>query len=211
MKGHLSTELISGYIGLTLHLMEKSIFNDVNVIIGIVGIVVTILLFLIPYFLGAFKKPRLEITMQRGRLLRTPEGIMPRNDVVADGYIDRRQALRLMKLQWNISIVIRNHSDVTAYKPKLSFIKGGFEIGAIPQKPITNADEIALIGSYTSIVTEADDFITNFDEEFERIFNRLKLVVEFRNNFGTTYYTRYTYSDKVNKITWLKPKGFKGV
>jgi len=109
-----------------------------EILIGIIGLVLTILIALIPYFkkkYGDRPKLEIEINMESGSSL--PIGLSHKNDT-SNGYIEIVDVIQIFEVQWKMNLRIRNFSDLAAYYTKLSYMTDSpmfTALDKLPNKP----------------------------------------------------------------------------
>jgi len=183
-----------------------------EIAIGIFGLILAVALALIPYFKKKYAdRPRLEIEMNPNGGSSSPKGLSPKNDV-SSGHIDRDEAIQVFELTWKINLKIRNNSDIAAYYAKMFYAKGSprfTELDKFPTKPILNSDDITLAGKYISFEECKGTERTRVNGT-PKIFSNLKIILQYQNNHGITFYSLYDHGQNEikNKHLKSKPKEF---
>lgn len=184
-----------------------------EILLGLGGIVITVLIALIPYFKRRYgDRPKLEIEIQYRSGSSSPRGISPKTDT-SKGYIEADEAIRVFELEWRLAFIIRNNSDVATYYPKWHYLKDSIQVTALeklPNKPILNSADISLTGKFRKFEESLGQQRTQTNG-IPADFNRLKIVLEYQNSHETKFYSLYEHADKEkpNKHLNKRPKDLK--
>jgi len=196
-----SITIISEFIVLTLSILWYLQTNEYEPLIAIIVTSVALISSLLSRY---YVRPKLVLHKQKNHWGRSPKGYTANNPQIIRVGIDNPE--QYWELHWNYHLEIRNNSSVTAYYigidydnlPPKTYVKG--EIGKI--EPLTPHEkrifEIKLIQNITGNHIEADNYLkTNADILTAKLIIKLK----YKDEDGTTYYTKYNWVKDENKLT----------
>lgn len=189
-----------------------------EIVIGIVGIVVGVLIAIIPYIRRKyFLRPELTIEIIRDGGSSSPRGISSKNEVNEEGYIDGNNAIRVFELTWRFKIRITNNSDLTAFYPELEFNPNGPKFKLIDKlnslQPIKPTEPVELKAEYNKYEEKTGKERTNVGKDLPTEFEDLGLLLGYQNSKKSKFYTLYDFYGDGNKNIFLKkrPKEYKGL
>ena len=172
-----------------------------EIAIGIIGLILAIALALVPYLKKKYgDRPRLELEINHNGGSSSPRGLSPKNDI-SKGYIDRDDAIQVFELTWKMKLKIRNNSDIAAYYAKMYYTKDSprfTELDKFPTKPILNSDDITLTGNYRTF-EECKGCQRTKIGGTPKTFVDLKIILQYQNSHGTTFYSLYDHGQSENK------------
>lgn len=187
-----------------------------EIVIGIAGIVVGILIAVIPYFRRKyFLRPELTIEIIKDGGSSSPRGLSAKNKVNEEGYIDGHTAIRVFELTWRFKIRITNNSDFTAFYPHLEFNPNGPKFKIIDKlnslQPIKPTEPIELKAEYNKYEEKSGQDRTNVGRHMPPEFEDLGILLEYQNSKKSKFYTLYDYNTDGNKNRFLKrrPKEYR--
>ncbi|MGB4772784.1 MAG: hypothetical protein WBP58_15070 [Chitinophagaceae bacterium] len=176
-----------------------------EVIIGIVGLVVAILISIIPYYRKKkTERPRIDIMVFLKKGSSRPLGLSDKNDF-SQGYVDSDSAVRWFQLEYIFEIKIVNNSDYLAYYPRLfvdSTANGFSRIDSIPPLPISNLNPITLSANYIKLEECCGSKRSNV-KEFPDDLKSVRLLLEYKNNHKKVFYTLYTFDENGGRNTLI--------
>ena len=188
--------------------------ETLNVIIGISGLIIAVLLALTPYLKKVyFTGPELTIELMPDGGSSGNRGLSQKNDV-SKGYIERDKAIYVFEVTWNVILKITNNSEITAYYPKLSFLNQQLSFSRLEQldinKPIQGNEQILLKGSYT-MFEECEGKNRTKINGLPENFKDLKILLEYKNPYKKNFYTIFSNTENTNENKYIrhKPKEFK--
>src|SRR6201995_2357558 len=88
----------------------------VATILTAIGVIVAIITLLVTY---KWERPELTIEFRGNGGHSSPMGHSNKNVPGADGFYDGNNAILIIEMLYNLQIVIRNNSELTAYYPKI--------------------------------------------------------------------------------------------
>jgi hypothetical protein len=187
-----------------------------EIIIGIAGVVVGILVAVIPYLRQKYVlRPELTIEILKNSGSSLPRGLSTKNKLNEEGYIDGQTAIRVFELTWRFTIRITNNSDLTAYYPELEFNPNGPKFILIDKlnslKPLKPAEIVELKVEYRKYEEKTGQERTKVGKEVPNEFSDLELLLGYLNSKKSKFYTLYDYNGDYNRNRFLKkrPKEYK--
>jgi hypothetical protein len=188
--------------------------DPLSIILGILGLIITVLLALIPYFRKVyFIGPELTIELMPDGGLSMNRGLSGKNDT-SKGYVEGNTAIYVFEVTWKVNLKITNNSHITAYYPKLNYLNQQLSFTRLDKldinTPIQGNEQILLKGTYVMYEevngkerTQPNGLPANFDD--------LKILLEYKNPHKKSFFTIYSNSNDTekNKYTRKKPKEFK--
>lgn len=181
--------------------------------IAIISLIVGVVIALIPYLWKKFiAKPELTIEIKDIHGSSWQEGISNKNDI-SKGYIDGNNAIYISEVTINCIVIIRNSSPYTAFYPNLIMEPNVASFTKIDNlnnlKPIVSAEEILLKAVYVKF-EECKGGDRSSLSKFPNEIKDMRLLLEYKNSFGTAAHTLYKHSsEKKNIFLFRKPKEFK--
>lgn len=187
-----------------------------EILIGIAGIVVGILVAIIPYLRRKyFLRPELTIEIIKDGGMSSPRGLSSKNKVNEEGYIDGNTAIRVFELTWTFKIRITNNSNLTAFYPELEFNPNGPKFTLVDKlnslNPIKPAETVELKVEYRKFEERTGQERTNVGKEMPEEFNDLGLLLCYQSPKKSKFYTLFNFYDDGNKNSFIKkqPKEYK--
>lgn len=182
-----------------------------EILIGIAGIVVGILIAVIPYFRRKyFLRPELTIEIIKDGGSSAPRGISEKNKIGEEGYIDGQTAIRVFELKWYCKIRITNNSDLTAFYPELEYNPNGPKFKMINDlnklQPIKPNEPIELKAEYSKYEEKTGQERTNVGRDMPPEFADLEILISYQNSQKSKFYTLYDNSTDGNKNRFLKKR-----
>ncbi|HEY1025581.1 MAG TPA: hypothetical protein VGE26_10480 [Sphingobacteriaceae bacterium] len=107
----------------------------------------------------------------------------------------------LLKIQ-PVRIIVSNHSEITAYSTRILFEKSfrGF-------KKVDTLDAFEPMRGREIRIVDAE-YALNGSEVLPADLLNMKILIEYKNPFKSSFYTFYTHQDRRNKRLRIKPSGF---
>jgi hypothetical protein len=188
--------------------------NPLSIILGILGLIITVLIAMIPYFRRVyFIGPELTIELVPDGGSSTNKGLSGKNHT-AKGYVDGNNAIYVFEVTWKVNLKIINNSNITAYYPKLNYLNQQLSFSRLEtldsNKPIQGNEQILSVGKYVMSEevngnerTQINGLPDNFDD--------LKILLEYKNPNKKRFYTVFSNSNHTEKnvYTRKKPTEFK--
>lgn len=184
-----------------------------NIILGTIGLISTVLIALIPYFRKTyFIGPELTIELEADGGFSLNKGLSSKNDI-SNGFIEIDSTIYVYEVTWKINLKITNNSNIIAYYPELNFLNqqvGFTHLERLDKNiPIKENEQITLKGTYMMYeeVAGKDRTATN---GLPPNFNNLKILLSYKNPDKRKFYTFFTNS-KTNIKNFYKrrkPKEF---
>lgn len=182
-----------------------------EILIGIAGIVVGILVAIIPYLRRKyFLRPELTIEIIKDGGMSSPRGLSARNTVSEAGYIDGHTAIRVFELTWKFRIRITNNSDLTAFYPELEFNPNGPKFTLIDKlnnlEPIKPAETLESKVEYRKFEEKTGQERTNIGKEIPEEFNDLGLLLAYQSPKKSKFYTLFNFYGDGNKNSFIRKR-----
>jgi hypothetical protein len=177
-----------------------------EIILTIVGLILTVLLALIPFFRNKYaNRPRLEMQLLKKGGSSHQLGISQKNDF-SKGELDAITVIRVFELKYRFELKIVNNSDYVAYYPRLiaDVNRNNFtNIDPLPKHPITNSSEILLKAEFVTM-EECSGFQRSDTSKFPKELEGVKILLEYQNTHKTKFYTLFTIYENGNENTLLR-------
>ncbi|MCB0746131.1 MAG: hypothetical protein KDC90_01595 [Ignavibacteriae bacterium] len=187
--------------------------DPLSIILGILGLIITVLIAMIPYFRKVyFVGPELTIELIPDGGMSMNCGLSGKNDT-SKGYVDGNNAIYVFEVTWKVNLKITNNSNITAYYPKLKFLNQQLSFTKLDNletnTPIQGNEQIVLKGKYVMYEevngkerTQPNGLPNNFED--------LKILLEYKNPHKKEFYTIFSNSSELekNNYTRKKPKEF---
>lgn len=188
--------------------------DPISVIIGVSGLIISVLLALIPYFRKVYLLgPELTIELLPDGGSSGNRGLSSKNDK-SKGYVERDSAIFIFEVTWKMNLRITNNSNVVAYYPEISFLNQKIGFTSLEKldknAPIKENQQITLKGTYT-MFEELDGRNRTQVSGLPEHLKDLKILLKYKNPSKKTFYTYFTLSESNNNNLYMrkKPKDFK--
>ena len=185
-----------------------------EIIIGIIGIIIGLLISIIPYFRNKYiHRPEITMEIKSDGGMSLQMGLSSKNELNKDGNIDGNNAIRIFELTWLLRVKITNNSEFTAFYPELEFNPNGpkLKIDNLNRlQPIKPAESIELSASYKKYEEARGIDRTQTGEGPPVEFKELELLLGYENSKKRRFYTLFDFSsnDKRNIFLRKRPKYF---
>jgi hypothetical protein len=187
-----------------------------SIILGILGLIITVLLALIPHFRKVyFTGPELTIQLMPDGGISMNRGLSVKNDT-SQGFIDGQNAIYIFEVTWKVNIKIINNSEVTAYYPKISFLDQQLGFSKLDNldenSPIKGNEQVILKGIYIKY-EEVNGKQRTDPSGLPPNFKDLKILLEYKNTYKKKFYTVYSNSVEGEKNNYKrkKPREFNSI
>jgi hypothetical protein len=181
--------------------------------IGILGLIITVLIAMIPYFKKVyFDGPELTIELIPDGGMSMNLGLSGKNNT-SKGYINANNAIYVYEVTWKVNLKITNNSNITAYYPKLKFQNQQLTFTSLDKldtnKPIEANEQVLLKGKYV-MYEEVNGNQRHEPNGLPNNFTDLKILLEYKNPYKKIFYTVFSNSreGEKNNYTRKKPKEF---
>lgn len=188
----------------------------IDIIIGISGIIIGIVLSIIPYYRSKyFLRPEVTIEITPNGGVSSPRGLSSKNQVNEKGSIEGNTAIHIFELTWKFDIKITNNSDLTAFYPILEYNPNGPKFTQIDKvnnlEPIKPAESLKLQAQYRKYEEVMGKERTQVGQKPPPEFSELGILFSYENSKKKRFYTLFNYNLKTNKNLFLrnKPKDYK--
>jgi len=180
-------------------------------LLTVLGILVTLLIALFPYLRKTFfQGPELTIEFKKGQTSSNSLGVIYNS--LFDGLYDMRKEKLQYQYTWNFEIIIRNNSEYTAYYPKIFFKDNNSPFLTIEnlneQQPIGSKEKITLKAVYQEIEETTSDKRSKMID-LPIAITETQILLEYKNDKKTIFYTLYNQTYKSNDFFRRKPKIFR--
>lgn len=187
-----------------------------SVFLGILGLIITVLIALIPYFRKIyFVRPELTIELIPDGGVSMNYGLSSKNQIT-EGFIDGNNAIYIFQVTWKVILKITNNSEVTAYYPKIIFLNDQLGFSRIEKleknKPIKENEQVLLKGDCVKY-EEVEGKERTEPNGLPPSFNDLKILLEYKNASKKKFYTIYSNAKEGEKNLYRrrKTKEFKNI
>jgi hypothetical protein len=172
-----------------------------EIAIGIIGILVAILLYVIPEYRRKHnERPNLDLEIIYDGSTSSELRLSDKNNPYLNPLlvIDGNQAIRIYRLEFRAKLILRNNSNYTAYYPEIKIV-GKTKFTRIDKlnllKPINNNDEIILAATFTK-EEECKGSERTQIQGFPQEFDALQIHISFKNHYGKKFVKNFDYSNK---------------
>lgn len=188
--------------------------NKMEIIIGIIGIVVGLIVAIVPYLWNKyFARPELTIEIIKDGGTSSPRGLSSKNKVNEEGSIDGFTAIRVFELTWKFQIRITNNSELTAFYPDLTFNPNGPKFNLIDKlntfQPIQPIETIVLKAENKKYEEKIGGDRTDVGIQMPEEFSDLGLLLSYNNSHKSKFFTLFDFNEKKNHFLATRPKEYK--
>jgi hypothetical protein len=157
------------------------------------------------------EQPELTIEFKKTGGSSSNRGISNKSKPNEEGVYEMRDAILILDLSYDIEIIIRNNSEVTAYYPKILFQNNQSQFVRIDKlnelEPILSKESKTLNAVYKEIEEKKGSERTD-TRFFPENLKDIQILLEYKNSKKKTFYTAYKQADKSNTFLKKKPKIF---
>jgi hypothetical protein len=190
--------------------------ETINILIGAIGLIITVCIALIPYFRKVYLVgPELTIELLPDGGSSGNRGYSSKNDS-SKGFVNVEEAIHIFEVTWKIKIRITNNSTIIAYYPEMRIYNQQLGFSSLDKldgnKPIKESEQIILNATY-KIFEECTGRERTQIKGLPDHLNDLKITLSYCNPSKKPFYTVYSHSksEKQNKYTKIKPKELKQI
>ena len=154
-----------------------------------------------------FARPKIELYQQRGDYGRSNQGFSMNNPRIITLGIDKPNVH--WKLFWNFEIEIRNNSSHNVYSisfeylnmPQKTFIEN--ELGVI-EPILAHEKKIVRIKLFQEVEANHEVADRYLNENATKLMSEVKIIVKYKDESMSTYYTKFEWSKNQNKFKILR-------
>lgn len=182
-----------------------------EMIIGLTAIFVTITIPIVVFLIKKFYTiPYLTLEIKLRECQSSPIGFSNESILTSEGYIDGDEEIQFFEIECKLEFIIRNNSNNSAFFPKLYIINNSInltEIDKINYNDPIKACDLKII-QYKYIYKEKKTIGKRSDlNEFPVQMENLEILLSYKNESNTNFYTLFKFLNKTNKgIKWKHPK-----
>lgn len=179
---------------------------------------------ILPIIKKYLDQPKLHIELRTKSRSSSPQGhVYDKNNIVEheleDGRviqaIDANKSKQVFEIEISFDLTITNQSEAVAYYPKMHLIDGARQLvleDKVTSTPIRNTSEIKILGRTKSFEIKLGENRSH-GKEINNKMEDFRLLLEYKNEKGLTYYTLFDYQNKKkrNDILWKFPKNLKTI
>lgn len=179
---------------------------EASTILAILALIAGLISFGYPrieiYFI---KRPKLvvEINPNKG-FTRSSSFIDYHPDTDRTKPVNRPETIRIYELLWKFDLVIRNNSEINAFNVKMlqhkNATKLAFNASINPQKSLKTHEEVIIPFQFTKVIqSTTQEFPLHYTQN-PSDFKDLMLLLEYENEFGRKFYSRYFFNTDKSKF-----------
>ena len=182
------------------------------VIVGLVGLLLGLLYFLYPRIADIyFKRPKIVLELDENvGISRSSShlGYSPSNDRGLP--VNRPEAISIYELEWKFNLTIRNNSEINAFDLRLmqhkNLLNLDFKSKINPNKALKAHEEIVIPLVFKKTIQCMHKDRNKHYTQGPSDFQNLMLLLEYSNQHGKKFYSRYYFNNDVSKLVSISIK-----
>jgi hypothetical protein len=183
---------------------------DIKILLTIIALILGIVYFAIPrIYKYYFKRPKLIVEIEPNKGLTSSQTFIRFSSKNPVGVpVNTPEGISIYEFEWKFDLIVRNNSEVNAFKIKMCQHKNSnyltFKKSINPNKALKAHESEIIPFIFSKVVeTKQKDRASHFPK-VPNEFKDLMLHLEYENEFGTKFYSRYyfnTNETKFNKVS----------
>lgn len=182
------------------------------VVVGIIGLILGLGYFLYPRILNYyFKRPKIVLELNENiGITRSSShlGYSTLNDRSLP--VNRPEAISIYELEWKFNLTVRNNSEVNGFNLRLMQHKNlmnlNFKSKINPNKALKAHEEIVIPLVFSKTIQCMHKDLNQHYTVRPSDFTDLMLLMEYSNEHGKKFYSRYYFNDDVSKLVFISKK-----
>ena len=178
---------------------------DIKVFLTIIALILGIAYFVIPrIYKYYFKRPKLVVEIEPNKGLQSSQTFIGHSSKNPVGIpVNTPEGISVYEFEWKFNLIVRNNSEVNAFNIKMCQHKNSnyltFKKSINPNKALKAHENETMPFVFSKVVETKHKDRASYFPRTPHEFKNLMLHLEYENEFGTKFFSRYYFNTNETK------------